>query len=154
MDIYDLLCVCWSSDQYTTSRQGYLSQDIHWCQISDNRLICQILVLQLTWNKDDPYSLSDPPIVQLIGKKMVLFKKKYIGLRNLYCPMYDDKQCIIGTQWLPEVNEPKGLFVQLPHIKEMEWQFKTDLASSGYRQIFHRAKLSKPFIEIIEAQLS
>ena len=48
LEIYDMLCVCWGSNQYQLNDfPSFIHQDIHWCQIHESKLFCEILVFVL-----------------------------------------------------------------------------------------------------------
>ena len=62
--------------------------------------------------------------------------------------MYDNHQNIIGHQWIKS-QCGGGIYVQLPNLKEKDWQFTTDLANSATTSIYAKDNLDKPMITII-----
>lgn len=92
--------------------------------------------------------------MKLVGKKFVLFDKRYDADINTYHPMFNDRQHIVGHQWIP-TKEGKGFYVQLPIEKDLkDWKFATDLAHSTSKSIFARESLDKPLVQIIETRIS
>jgi hypothetical protein len=44
--------------------------------------------------------------------------------------------------------------IELPKFKDKDYQFHTEVASSGYKKYFLKTDLNSPFAELFEAKLS
>ena len=74
--------------------------------------------------------------LELIGVKTVIFQGKYELEENNFSPLYNDKNDIIGTQWNTD-----GFRVQFVTMKQTEYQFHTDITSSGYKKYYKEDSL-------------
>lgn len=93
-----------------------------------SRYWARILEYRITWNYNDPEDVK----LELIGYKVILFNgRKYPELENFFYPLLNDDNEIIGTQW-----NVKGFQLKLEKFRETDFQFHSNITSTGYKQYF------------------
>jgi hypothetical protein len=81
------------------------------------------------WSDEEPKR----SYARILGMKIVLFGSKYNKIDNLFHPLYDQGNKIIGTQWLA------GSFnLSLENFKNEDFQFQNEIAKSGYKKYFNK----------------
>jgi hypothetical protein len=105
----------------------------------------KILEYRCTWNENEPETSK----LELIGLKMMVFTEKYPENRNFFYPIFNKSNDITGTQWHSD-----DFRVKLPRFKESEYQFHTDIASSGYKKYFKDDNLDQMCMILFESKLS
>ena len=79
---------------------------------------------------------------------MIVFTEKFPGEENQFYPYFNDNNEIEGSQW----NLP-GFRIKLARFKEREYQFHSDITSSGYKK-YYTEDLEEVKMILFESKLS
>ena len=95
----------------------------------------EILEFDIGWSPPTKSSANWIQYLTLTGMKILCLK---CPISNRFYPLFDDEE-IIGTQFLPEkttnsTNSDESFGIKLPNFGANDFQFKTDLTLSGYKQ--------------------
>ena len=87
--------------------------------------------------------------MELIGLKTIVFVNQYPEDKNLFFSLFNDQNDIVGTQWHFE-----GFRVELVTFKQTEFQFHSDITSSGYKKYYKEDALDDLQMILFEAKMS
>ena len=102
----------------------------------------EILEFDIGWSPPTKSSANWIQYLTLTGMKILCLK---CPISNRFYPLFDDEE-IIGTQFLPEkTNSAESFGIKLPNFGANDFQFKTDLTLSGYKQYIDEEEIAVLF---------